>query len=104
MGKLPLSGNGEAVSKPKHKSADEMRSKADGANVELLGRLKADKFLEELLKQTTADEGLGRMTAIIRPSDIDLNSICISPRFGVDQGLKADGSRKARCVDSCTEV
>ena len=103
MGKLPLSGNGEQVSKPKHKSAEEMRAKAGGANVELLGRLKEDKFAEELLKQTVADEGLGRMTAITSPSDIDLNNICISPRFGVDQGLKADGSQKVRCVDSCTE-
>ena len=80
-----------------------MRSIAGRENVSLLGRLKEDKFSEEILKQTRADEVLGRMTAICRPHDVDLNSICISPRFGVDQGQKADGSRKIRCVDSCTE-
>ena len=103
MGKLPMSGNGEPVSKPTHKSTEEMRSNAGRENVSLLGRLKEDKFSEEILKQTRADEVLGRMTAICRPHDVDLNSICISPRFGVDQGQKADGSRKIRCVDSCTE-
>ena len=34
--------------------------------------------------------------------DVDLAKIVVAPRFGVDQGLKKDGSRKIRAVDDCT--
>ena len=36
------------------------------------------------------------------PGTFDFNEEIISPRFGVEQGLKPDGSRKIRAVDDCT--
>ena len=38
----------------------------------------------------------------IMPGDVDLSSILLAPRFGVDQGIRSDGSRKIRAVDDCT--
>ena len=63
--------------------------------------LSSDNFASELSAQVEADVCLNRMTAPV-PVPHDLSDIRLSPRFGVEQGLKADGSIKIRAIDDCT--
>ena len=52
---------------------------------------------------TLADADLGRMTAPCPAEQVDLSQVRVSKRFGLEQGLRPDGTQKIRCVDSCTE-
>ena len=102
LGRLPVSGNGTMIQKQEHRPIECLRRCAGKNNVALINRIKEDQFADEILAQTQLDIRLGRMTEISPCEQIDLNSICISPRFAVEQGIKPCGKRKIRCVDSCT--
>ena len=55
-------------------------------------------------EQCIADVALGRMQAP-RPADkVNLSEIRVARRFGVDQGLRANGQRKIRAVDDETKA
>ena len=75
------------------------KSQCWDSNVELLESLREDSnshALHELAKQ---DHALGRMSMPVPVESIDLCSARLVPRFGVEQGLKPDGSVKIRAVD-----
>ena len=103
VGKLPVSGNGVRENKRPHESIEHLKNTAAVGNSKVVKRLRQDPFASEILKQTMQDAALGRMTWPADLSQVQLEDVRISHRFGVDQGLKSDGSRKIRCVDSCTE-
>jgi len=72
-------------------------------NRDILSHLSEDiAHSDELFRLTGLDVELGRMTPVVSCSDIDLDDVCISQRFAVEQGVKDDGSPKVRCVDDCT--
>ena len=78
-------------------SAD--RSQCWHSNVELLASLREDSNSHALHELTMADHTLGRMSAPVLADSLDLGSVRLVPRFGVEQGLKPDGSTKLRAVD-----
>ena len=69
------------------------------SNRKLLGSLKLDKFHHELHRLTLEDAAHGRVTYPREVTEQDLHDYRLCPRFGVEQGLKADGSCKVRAVD-----
>ena len=69
----------------------------EASNQKLLAGLREDKFSKELFEQTCADAKLGRMTPPMKVSKCNLHGVRLSPRFGVEQGIRPDGSIKVRC-------
>ena len=96
LGDLPVSGIGAPATFPQAKSAEDLLKGARAANRRLLARLRLDPNAQELWDLTDKDFRLWRMRAPEDLSDIDLDSIILVPRFGVEQGVRSDGTRKAR--------
>jgi hypothetical protein len=71
-------------------------------NAELLAEVKADRHASELYETTVNDAMNGRMTWPQDAAGVCLDTVTLSPRFGVEQGLKADGSSKIRPIDDLT--
>ena len=56
-------------------------------------------FEETLYKQALEEAALGRLSPpLSADANMDLSDIIIAQRFGVAQGLKADGTPKAACA------
>ena len=66
-------------------------------NYELLASLRAN--VEALHAVTLEDAQLGWMSHPVATDAVDLGSVRLVPRFGVEQGLREDGSVKIRPVD-----
>ena len=60
-----------------------------------------DQWQEELHKATLADAAMGRMSQprAAVDSQAELSQVLFHPRFGVEQGVRADGTVKVRPVD-----
>ena len=69
------------------------------SNAALVKSLKEDPHAEELHKLWQDDFALGRMGKLYRVQDCDLSTMTLSPRFCVEQGVKADGAPKLRPID-----
>ena len=78
--------------------ADIWRQRAH-SNAHLLSKLKEDIYHDELFKLTIEDAEHGRMSFPRQVVDQDLHLLRLCPRFGVEQGLREDGSVKVRAVD-----
>ena len=102
FGKLQVSGNGTPHVFKEHASVDELRTSAFERNTSLLKTAREDKHSEALMAQTLADAALHRMGQPIPVAQVDLSAVNLAPRFGVEQGLKPDGSMKIRAVDDET--
>ena len=81
---------------------EELRTNRADKNRKILEALKPDDNAEELLKQCKTEYDLGQLGPVTKIEDLDLNNVTISPRFGVEQGLKPDGSLKLRPCDDLT--
>ena len=104
LGKLPVTGNGRQENKKQHESISALHETCGASNRDILARLKEDlEHSDEVFRLTCVDSELQRMTPLQPCSDIDMDTVRISQRFAVAQGVKEDGSPKVRCVDSCTE-
>ena len=53
----------------------------------MLSSLKVDKNADRLLEISMKEVELGRLSGPFAVDDVDLSSICISSRFGVEQGF-----------------
>ena len=60
---------------------------------------RSDHNEAELHALALGDALLHRMSTPVRASELDLNTVKLVPRFGVEQGLRPDGSVKIRAVD-----
>jgi len=69
------------------------------SNAELLKSLREDDNSHALHELAMDDFRLGRMSEPVHANSIDWSSVRLVPRFGVEQGLKPDGSAKIRAVD-----
>ena len=101
MGPLQVSGR-EVQKKAPVGCANpaDLLSDCGRSNKALLDKLKADDYEDELHRLTVEDAKLGRMSWPVPAEECDLNSIRLCPRFGVEQGLRPDGSTKVRAVDN----
>ena len=71
-------------------------------NLELLVSLKEDARSKDLVDMCKSDCRLGRMGRPVKPSELNLSAVTLSPRFCIEQGTKADGSVKLRAIDDLT--
>lgn len=110
VGKLPSSGNGKQLTAvdlvraaDDALSVDELCTNAAKTNKELVVSIREDRnFSGDLLKICLEDFAMGRMSKPQLVSDELLASTNLSPRFCVEQGVRADGSPKLRAVDDCS--
>ena len=70
------------------------------SNESLIQHLRENEYHQELHQLTEQDAALGRMTKPIKATDFDLAKVRLVPRFGVEQGLRQDGSLKIRSIDN----
>ena len=103
-GVLPVSGNGVPQKFAAASSVEELLSSALANNCKLVKSLKEDKHSQALFETTCNDAALGRMTFPVPVSDLDLSKVLLAQRFGVEQGVKDDGSVKIRCIDDETRA
>ena len=113
IGRLPPSGNGVPHEFEVPEEIDDLvrgasccranapaRPLCAGArknNERLLVSLRDDEFEETLFKQAQDEAALGRLSPPVAvDGTIDLATIVVAQRFGVAQGLKADGTPKVR--------
>lgn len=96
LGELPVSGIGAPAAFPRERSTEDILRGARAANKHLLARLRSDPNAQELWDLTDKDFRLWRMHAPEGLSDLDLGSVIMVPWFGVVQGVRSDGARKAR--------
>ena len=75
------------------------RVQCEESNRELLASLREDANAVALHAVTLEDAALGWMSDPVAIDAVDLGSVRLVPRFGVEQGLKEDGSVKIRPVD-----
>ena len=75
----------------------EDKSRSNGL---LIQKLRQDEHHSELHRLTQADALLGRMKPPRKAADTDLSYVRLVPRFGVEQGLREDGSVKVRAIDN----
>ena len=69
----------------------------------MLARLRTDVNADELLKLSMDDVDKGRMIGRLAVDDVDLSGGSIASRFGVVQGVLANGKPKVRAVDNMSE-
>ena len=72
-------------------------------NCRLLETLSADKHAVELVKQMEEDAKVGRMSQPVPIEQVDLQNVLLASRFGVEQGVREDGTPKIRAVDNETD-
>eukprot|EP00969_Alexandrium_andersonii_P308571 13639314-Alexandrium_andersonii.AAC.1 len=99
VGELPLTGLGTPKECPAQLGEDALRASFATRNAALLGVLHDDPHLDELLGAVAADASQGRMTELQPLEDVALDRILLARRFGVAQGVRADGTTKVRAVD-----
>ena len=69
------------------------------SNRELLASLCEGACAEELHQIAFDDHSKHRMSTPFRAEEVDLGELLCCPRFGVEQGVKQDGTKKVRAVD-----
>ncbi len=82
------------------KAIEALRGSCEQSNENLFASLKEDQYSQELYTQTCEDAKLGRMTAPQLASACELQNMRASPRFGVEQGIRLDGTLKIRPIDN----
>ena len=102
VGKLDETGCGTPHQYSEHQSLEGLAAGCLSHNQKLLSSLRQDEHSHELFNMTSVDARLNRMTEPVPSQFVDLSSIRLAKRFCVDQGLKADGSKKLRAVDDMT--
>ena len=101
-GRMPVSSIGALKSEDDcvmSGSIDELWHNRVDSNRKLLRSLKLDKFHNELHQLALDDAAHGRITYPREVTEQDIHDYRLCPRFGVEQGLKPDGSCKVRAVD-----
>lgn len=63
---------------------------------------KVEEEQEKLIEEIRADASLGRMSMPRELSMQDMESFLLTRRFGINQGLRSDGTVKIRSIDDMT--
>ena len=100
MGELPPAGNGIPWINAPTECVEELVADRYSRNCSLLAKLREDANSKKLLEACMEDFSMGRMTKP-RPLEMDdLTSKNLSPRFGVEQGGRADLHLHHLCIAS----
>ena len=99
FGSLPLSGVGEELAQELPVEPDTLLGQCGEHNAKLLKSIRSDALEKQILQCTLEDASKGRMSDPVPFGSIDTESVRVHPRFGVEQGVKPDGSVKVRPVD-----
>lgn len=101
IGKLPCSGNGVPILGQTSglSELEALLNEREARNRSLVSSLREDPHATDLLKMAASDAALGRMSRPRHLRESDLREYTLSPRFCLEQGLKADGSPKLRAID-----
>ncbi len=94
VGKLHRSGNGTPMAQGAKYDLQLLLDERHERNLQIIASLRKDKNSKELLKNAVDDLKLGRISRVLDAESIDLGSISVSPRFGVEQGM-------GRCARAC---
>jgi hypothetical protein len=98
-GELLRTGNGTACDPIQEMSLEHLKENRRRNNMCIVSRLREDDHSQALFDKCQEDAALGRMTPPRELKDEDLDALHLAPRFGVEQGLKDDGSLKVRPID-----
>ena len=102
VGKLVDSGSGRQAEFREAKSVHDLSQNCGENNRKLVAALKEEEHACELFAEMNAEAAIGRMTSPINIDHLDLDRSVVARRFSVEQGVKADGSKKIRSVDDET--
>ena len=64
--------------------------------------MREDPRSKDLVGMCSSECKLGRMSRPVKPSELNLSAVTLSPRFCIEQGTRADGSVKLRAIDDMT--
>ena len=81
-------------------SVEALRADCQRSNVLLVESLREDQFSKDLMELTRHDAAMDRMTPPRPINECDIAGLRLCPRFGVEQGIRPDGTRKVRAVDN----
>lgn len=73
--------------------------RCEASNAELFAQLRYDENEEQLHQIAFDDAAKHRMSAPVRADAGIAGRVLCCPRFGVEQGVRADGTKKLRAVD-----
>ena len=76
----------------------QLREECKARNRELLTTLRKDSHAEYLQSQAVEDAQKGRMTGLVKASELDLTKVLLCRRFSREQGFKASGALKLRAT------
>ena len=103
LGTLCYTGNGTQISLPEHASIPALLEQCSRCNSALFAAVKEDEAHSlDLVKLCVDDANLGRMSFPKIAGHVDLDGRVFSPRFCIEQGVRADGTQKLRAVDDFT--
>ena len=96
VGLLPRTGLGTAKEHAAHTPLSVLTTEAPARNAKFLGRGRADPHADALHSEALKESELGRVTKPEPAAVAELEGAVLVPRFGVEQGLRPDGSIKVR--------
>ena len=82
---------------------DEHRAARRCRNEGVVKNLREDTLSEDLHMMTVEDAKLGRMTMPRKLKQSDIDEYSLSPRFILEQGVRANGKKKLRTIDDLTK-
>ena len=103
IGELPrFNGGGERLLVKEEVDLNSFAGRAAEINEKVLTRLREDPHAEALHSACEEDASKGRMSKPRVATPADCLSGILAPRFGIEQGVKEDGSLKIRPIDDFT--
>ena len=107
MGELPASGTCVATEHEPTKETmtqklDWLQDNLGKQNWKSLRELQPDKCADTLMQEILEEAKLGRIEAPKEVGEVNLNQTLITKRFGIEQGIRKDGTIKIRAIDDAS--
>ena len=107
VGELPTSGTCEATEQAPtremlEQELERLQDNLGKQNWQTLNELKPDKFGDALLQEILEEAKLGRVEEPKEVNEINLHQTLITKRFGIEQGMRKDGTTKNRAIDDAS--
>ena len=107
VGELPASGTCETTEQAPtremlEQELERLQDNLGKQNWQTLNELKPDKFGDALLQEIVEEARLGRVEEPKEVNEINLHQTLITKRFGIEQGMRKDGTTKIRAIDDAS--
>ena len=107
VGELPTSGTCEATeqeptSEVLERELERLQDNLGKQNWKTLSELRPDRFEDILLQEIVEEARLGRVEEPKEVNEINLHQTLITKRFGIEQGIRKDGTMKIRAIDDAS--